>query len=101
MTLQANLERLEQDLIPVIKEVQAQILSDCRAFEEDEIPGIQITVGTTMKADAWDYQTGDNSYSGNAYFFPVWGIAGVYEDSDPREKAQEICEDILNQIPED
>ena len=81
------------ELIDVIVDVQQQIQDDYRAFEEDEEPGIQLTIGVNDSGD-WNYQTGDNSFTGNAYGYPDWGVVGVYRDSDP----DEIAEDILSQL---
>ena len=81
------------ELIDVITAVKADICDDYRAFEDNDEPGIQLTIGANDFGD-WNYQTGDNSYSGNAYGYPDWAVIGVYRDSDPAESA----EDILSQL---
>jgi hypothetical protein len=35
-----------------------------------------LTIG--LSEDGWDFQTGDNSFSGGAYRFPVWVVAEFY-----------------------
>ncbi len=110
MTTQTEIER---DLIDLITAVKADIHDDYRAFEEDSEPGIQLTVGATIDRErlddtasgdeilaaitGYDWQTGDNSYSGAAYFHPYWGVVGVYRDSDPAELATEIVRQIIDQ----
>lgn len=83
------------ELIDVITAVQADIQDDYLAFEEDEIPGIQLTIGANDFGD-WNYQMGDNSYSGNVYGYPDWAVIGVYRGSDPAE----LAEEILSQLAE-
>ena len=56
--------------------------------------GLDLTVGFNPKSKEWDYQTGDNSYSGAAYRYPVWGVTTVY----PRSKSRDLAQEILNQI---
>jgi len=85
---------LIKDLLPLIKNVKSHIADDYRAFEGDDIPGIQLTVGWNQDSGEWDYQTGDNSYSGAAYHYPTWGVVGVY----PRSNALEIARDIRQQL---
>jgi hypothetical protein len=85
---------LIKDLLPLVKNVKSHIADDYRAFDEDEIPGIQLTVGWDQDSGEWDYQTGDNSYSGAAYHYPTWGVVGVYR----RSNALEVARDIRQQL---
>lgn len=87
---------LIKDLVPLIKSIKKQIADDYRAFDGDEIPGIQLTVGACTLTGDWDYQTGDNSYSGGAYFHSDWGVVGVYRRSNALEVARDIREQIAN-----
>lgn len=77
--------------------VKRTICDEYRAFEDDEKPGIQLTVGMSLDG-SWDYQTGDNSYSGGAYHHPYWGVVGVYRNSNCRELAREIQSEIRNAL---
>ena len=88
----------QKELYPLVKAIKGDIEDDFLAFEEDEEPGIQITVGYDPEDDTWDYQTGDNSFSGNAYFYPIWGVVGVYRNSNCREVAKELIEQIAEQM---
>jgi len=56
--------------------------------------GTDLTVGYNPKSKEWDYQTGDNSYSGAAYFYPVWGVTTVF----PRSKSKDLAKEVVNQI---
>lgn len=87
---------LIKDLVPLVKAIKKQICDEYRAFDEDEKPGIQLTVGANTDTGEWDYQTGDNSYSGGAYFYKDWGVVGIYRNSN----SLEVARDIRNQIAE-
>ena len=84
-----------KQLASLIKSIKSDIGNEYRAFEDDSIPGIQLTIGADEKG--WDFQTGDNSYSGGAYFHRFWGVAGVYRRSNSREVAKDILEQIHTQ----
>jgi len=84
----------KKDIVGLLKELKNQIDDDYRAFDDDEIPGMQVTIGYDDKTGKWNYQTGDNSYSGGAYGFPHWAVIGLYRDSNVKE----LTDDIINQI---
>lgn len=86
-------------LTRLVKEIKKDIADDYRAFEGDEIPGIQLTVGVNTETGKWSYQTGDNSYTGGAYHYPVWGVVGVYRRSNSREVARDIVSQIHENAP--
>lgn len=81
-------------LAHLIKQVKAKIDDDCLAFEEDDVPGIQLTIGFNPKNGDWDFQTGDNSYTGAAYCYPDWAVVGVYRNSNCREVAKELISQL-------
>ena len=86
------------ELYPLVRAVKLDIEDDYRAFEEDEIPGIQLTIGYDPREDEWSFQTGDNSFMGSAYHYPIWGVVGVYRNSNCRDLAQDIIDQIEEQI---
>jgi len=88
-------------LYPILRTVKQAINDDYRAFEEDEVPGIQITVGYHANEGTWTFQTGDNSFMGAAYGYPYWGVAGVYRSSNCREVARDIIDQIMEQVSMD
>ena len=84
-----------EQLINLVKHVQFDLLP----YEDDEETGELIhdwndlTVGMNESGD-WDWQSGDNSYSGAAYFYPHWAVVSISAESNP----EEIAEDIKDQL---
>ena len=64
----------------LIDSVKAEISDEYRASEDDDEPGIQLTIGWDGKKD-WSYQTGDNSFTGGAYGYQHWAVVSVYRDT--------------------
>jgi hypothetical protein len=86
-----------REMFTLCRSVKLDILDiddDCRAFEDDEEPGILLTVGWEPQTGGWAFQTGDNSFSGAAYSYPVWAVVGVYSRSNCRELAREILSQL-------
>lgn len=90
--------------LPTIKEIAAlcsQVKStiepEFRAYEDDEIPGILLTVGADGEG-GWNYQTGDTQFSGGAYGFHHWGQAGIHKNTNCREAARTILDEIRESI---
>ncbi len=79
------------EIARLVRAIKSDICDEYRAFEDDEIPGIQLTIGVSEDG-SWSYQTGDNSYSGGAYSHPYWGVAGVYRRSNSREVAKDLID---------
>ncbi len=86
------------ELASLIKELKGQIGDDYRVSDDpsDDTPGMCLTIGCSYDKN-WSYQTGDNSYSGGAYAHPFWGVGSIYRNSNSREVAKEIIEDVYNQ----
>ena len=82
-------------LAELVSGIKSTIADDYRAFEDSDEPSIQLTVGIDEAGD-WDYQTGDNSYSGAAYHYPHWAVTAVYRNSNCREVAKEIQGELAN-----
>ena len=89
-----------KDLKNLVKAVKGEISDEYRAFEEDEEPGIQLTVGYDHETKHWSFQTGDNSFMGGAYHYPIWGVVGVYRGSNCMDVARDIKDQIFEQIEE-
>ncbi len=64
-----------------------------RATVEDTKPSMCVTIATT-DGKSWNYQTGDNSYTGGAYGCQHWAVVYLYRNSNTRE----IAKDALNQL---
>lgn len=58
---------------------------------------LDVTVGADDTL-TWDYQTGDNSFTGGAYVFPHWGTSSLSPRCNCKEVAREIAGQILENI---
>lgn len=77
------------------------IPSDSRATDEDSGPSILFSVGATILPDGsirFGWQTGDNSFVGDAYGHPTFSVVSVYPFSDSVGLAEEIENEIFEQI---
>lgn len=86
-------------LTPIIKHLKKQIDDDYIA-EGDTLPSIDITIGYTPRTEdrdeLWDYQSGDNSFIGDAYGHSIWAVATIYRRSNSTEIAKELILDLGN-----
>lgn len=57
-----------------------------------------VTFGANDDLTEWDWQSGDNSFSGGAYFYPHWGVVYFRPRTNCREIALEALEQILSSI---
>jgi hypothetical protein len=79
---------------PSIKELAAELSHAKRHIEDDMIamdesaPSIDVTLACDETGFA--LQLGDNSFSGPAYGFRHWGVAGLYRNSNCRELARDL-----------
>ena len=78
------------DLAALVRAIKRTIRDDYRASEDDDTPGISLTIGWSDVTGDWSYQTGDNSYTGGAYAYPHWAVVSVYRRSDSRALARDI-----------
>lgn len=98
--------KLEREVERLLKALKPDIGDDYRACEDDETPGMCVTIGATPEEDgtlSWAYQTGDNSYSGGAYGHSHWGVIYLYRRSKSAELAHAAVEEIaesIAQLPE-
>ena len=83
-----------EELELLVQEVKGYIRPDRRAFVDDDEPGICLTVGWSPDNGKWGWQTGDNSYSGGAYSYPVWAVVSLYADTDVTAAVDEILEEL-------
>ena len=87
--------------LPTIKELKqaiayAKSVIDCGQFEKGETPYTELTIGWNAETGNWSGQTGDNSFTGNAYGFPHWAVVTVCK----RSNAIELAREIRNQLEE-
>ena len=72
----------------------ATLIKRIKEYGVDKEEGMDLTVGFNPKSKEWDYQTGDNSYSGACYFYPIWGVTTIF----PRSKSKDLARDVIDQI---
>ena len=85
---------IKKDFLELVQDCQNQVQKN---IEDDYIC---LTIGASVKNGKitnWNYQTGDNSFSGGAYGFFFWGVVNVYLDSDCKELAKDLESQILDQ----
>lgn len=98
----AQLDRALDERIKEWTELLAALIPDIqddyRASEDDDTPGMLVTIGTNDEASEWAYQTGDNSYTGGAYGYQHWAIIYLYRDSVPADLAEDAASQIADLI---
>ena len=87
-----------KDVAALVRHVKAQVpLADPDYIaDEDDKPGIDLTIGANTLTGEWSWQTGDNSYTGAAYGYRDWGVTRVYRATNSRDCAR----DLINQVAE-
>lgn len=93
----SHLAAFRRDLESLLKGLKPTIGDDDRSHEEAGLPSIAITVGAEITPDgiSWNYQTGDNSFTGGAYGFHHWGIVDLHRRDNSRRLADDIVEQFL------
>ena len=82
----------KEELIRLIQSIQENDLSSL-SLEEDEFIDITVASNGTDPND-WGFQTGDNSYSGACYSYHHWAIGSIDFQTDPKE----LATDLLDQL---
>lgn len=95
------IQREKKAFVDLLKSIKQQITSDTLVETGDgPKPGIEVTIGFQYNegddALKWDYQTGDNSYTGGAYGYSHWAITTVMKRSNCNDLADDIAEQIAN-----
>lgn len=104
MKIATQIQRCKSEWYKLIVGLKKQIGDDYRASEEDTRPSMCLTVGFTprhpeydkgiLQDYSWNYQTGDNSYSGGAYGHPHWGVISIYRNSNSKDLANDLADQI-------
>ena len=82
------------DLKELVEHAKTCIAPDSLAHEEDDRPGILLTIGWNPVNGEWGWQTGDNSFTGAAYHYPIWAVVEIYPNSDTHEVVKQIREQL-------
>lgn len=77
-------------------EISQFIHQNMEDFKKDAIEygGLDITIAVNDDFTSWNYQTGDNSYTGGAYGLPHWAVSTVMPDTD----ADDLCNEVFDQL---
>jgi len=82
------------ELSELFKSLKSWITDDMIDPDSDsKIPIMQVTIGSDLDGN-WSYQTGDNSFTGEAYHYRFWGVVYLTRRSNSRELAREV----INQL---
>ena len=95
MNTQKAEKQMTSGISSLLKSLKSDIEDDFRASEMDETPGMQVTVSTS-DMQSWNYQTGDNSYSGGCYGDPHWSVIYLYRRSNCNELAKDAVSELAD-----
>lgn len=101
-TIDQQLDECLPQWTELVKALVPTIADDYRATDDpdDTEPGMCLTVGFTPETEdndcRWNYQTGDNSFTGGAYGHPHWAVVYLSRES----VASDVADEIANQISE-
>lgn len=78
------------------KEVENLLKSLKKQSLGPHLKGLHVTLGITPSEDglSWDYQTGDNSFTGGAYGHPHWVLLYLMGRSNCKELSKEAVEQL-------
>lgn len=75
--------------------LKSDICDDYRIDDEDSIPGMVVTIGYSPNGN-WNYQTGDNSFTGGAYGYPHWAVVYLYRRSNCTTLARDVIDELYD-----
>ncbi len=97
-----SLNKFQSQVSELIRQIiRDGIPSDSRATDEDDGPSVLLSIGSTVRKDGsirFGYQTGDNSFMGDAYGHQTFAIVSIYPFSSPTILAEEVVNEIDQQI---
>jgi len=92
-----------------IKEIRSLLISlkpgiqdEFRASDDtdDNTPAMPVTIATT-NGESWNFQTGDNSFTGGAYSFRHWHTLTLQRRSNCTELARECVNELRGLVEEE
>ena len=100
-TMKAKLPTI-RELAEIVRHVSQQVprVSDSDAadyidkWSGDPLPSIDLTIGWDPETGEWSYQTGDNSFTGGAYGYPIWAVTTIYRRRDSRAVARGLIDQL-------
>jgi hypothetical protein len=103
-----SLKTLQQDIYSLLVSIKKnedwpRLTQEFRKNGEDGA-WIDVTIGCTFDHGnsevSWNYQTGDNSFTGGAYGHPEWFTTTVCSRSNCRQLAADLISEVENRICE-
>lgn len=91
-------KKFEREFTVLLKALKPNIRDEYRADEEDILPSMSVTFSADADLLFWNYQTGDNSFTGGAYGCPFWGVVTLYRRSISRDLARDAIDQIVDQL---
>lgn len=82
-----------------IKEIRSLLYSLKQFHKEFLEDGLDVTVATN-DGRQWNYQTGDNSYTGGAYGLALWSAKTLFKDTHCGKLAAEIVSELKDMVAE-
>ncbi len=95
-----NERTIAREIASLLISLKGDIDDDFRASEMDETPGMQVTVSTD-DMQSWNYQTGDNSYSGGCYGDRHWSVIYLYRKSNCADLAKDAVAELADECAQD
>lgn len=88
-------KQMASEIASLLRSLKSQIDDDFRCSDDpdDNTPGMCVTVSTSDMR-SWNYQTGDNSYSGGCYGDPHWSVIYLYR----RSNCKQLAEDAVSEL---
>jgi hypothetical protein len=77
-------------IVKLVRELKSYV----RKNRHDFMDGMELTIGWNPDTDGWNYQTGDNSFHGAAYGYPIWSLATIDADTDCKSVAVELIDQL-------
>lgn len=95
-------KEMANEIASLLKSLQSDIDDDFRCSDDpdEDTPGMQVTVSTD-DMQSWNYQTGDNSYSGSCYGDKHWSVIYLYRDSNCEELANDAVSELADEVSQD
>jgi hypothetical protein len=79
----------------ILKDYKSNIDDDMKDHA-DELPSIQITIATNDDAQEFGFQSGDNSFSGACYHYPIWHTDYLFRRSNCKKLASNMINELIN-----
>lgn len=70
----------------------------CTLADDQGPPSIDVTIGWEPEDGSWNYQTGDNSFTGGAYGYPHWAVVYLGRRSNSTELARDVREQLMELV---